>query len=293
MKKILVFATILLILILTNCASNEPPLQDDQFTPTQVGWVLHHYDKNFWNEPDDHNSLKIEWAFTYTGDYYSTLSTLEISDGERAWNYTRDDLEYSSTHIIDLTTKVSNTYYGKGTKDTFRTKTYRFTFTRNNGTTATIDFDLPAPGSLETGGYDFITIDPQLAELPNFAPMLQTASKITAHQSEKGIHVDFTIDSNIAYNGYVAFYNKKGEYIGSSYDFRTNDQLVRETLNRGRTFNTDGTANSVSLRKKDIDFTPGKSFEDIAEVVVILMDGKQYRDSRYDCKSYSATVQVE
>ncbi|WP_028972426.1 hypothetical protein [Spirochaeta cellobiosiphila] len=286
--------SVLLITILIGCKTAQPDQLDKSFTVTDVGWVIKHYDKNFWDTPREYNSLQVNWSFGFTGDYES-LDYLDISDGDSLWElFTKEDMHISDNGLVlILDRNMSNSFYGKRTGDTIRTKTYQFTFTRKDGSTSSIDFAIPAPGSKNVGEYNYITIDSELGKSPQYATMLPTASSIEAYKTDNDISVSFTINSKIAHDGYLVFYSEEEDYVGLTLDFRNANQLIFGKLNYGQDFYTDGRLNQVLLMEKDIKFAQGYSLDDISSVIVVIMDGAQYGNGKFDVTSYSASKRVE
>ncbi|WP_028972424.1 hypothetical protein [Spirochaeta cellobiosiphila] len=309
MNKIITsVTTVLLLMILNSCASTdtaqmkaplalkyvEPAPLDNPFTVEKVGWVLNHYDKDFWIDPEEYNSLEVIWSFAYTGDFES-LANMVIITGEDRWGPFSKDIMHTDAGgtVLYLDTKLINNFLGMGTGDTLRTKNYQFVFSRNDGSLSMISFNIPAPGEHNAGDYEYITIAPSLAAEPSYAPMLSTAENIKARREEDKILIDFTIDSEIVYNGYVICYDDMRNYVGISYDFRNKNQSMSEDLNSSQDFRKDGSLNNLELHSDDIILESGYTMDNIEKVVIVLTDGNQYQNSSSDCKSFSAAIAVE
>jgi len=97
------------------------------------------------------------------------------------------------------------------------------------------------------------------------------------------IELAFSIADDRAANGNVAFYDKDKKFVGETARFKNIHSLeVRKFLNEGAVFNVDGRENRAKIAKGDITYQAGRSFSDIAYVMVSLSCNDPEREADQD-----------
>ncbi len=179
---------------------------------------------------------------------------------------------------------------------------YTVEVTLKNGNKAKKTLFVPAPGSRTTEGYEFAyTEDYSGAGNPpsNYValPKRATVTNATLDAQASTLEVNFSVEDETVYDGWLRVYDEAGDHIGSSNFFRDYETgKLMEQLNGGETLSTDGGANTLSLAasSEELSFFGTATFVDIASVSVILTDGKQYADTegRYHTRSRTAKFNV-
>lgn len=295
-------AALMLTLLLAACGGTDSPKK--QVDIESLGWVIENRD------PSLSSSNVSARLLTYiyladTGLMTSDFASIEITapnDKEVSWFFDSTaefgdnfDAENSSFqfNLVD-----SN----RGNGSVFSLGNYVVTVKLKNGDAATQTLFVPAPGSTSTNGYEFAyTEDYSGAANPpsNYValPKRATITSTTLDLQASTLEVNFSVEDEAVYDGWLRVYDEAGDHIGSSSFFRDYDTgELMEQLNEGRTLLTDGEANTLSLAasSEQLNFFGTSTLADIASVSVILTDGKQYVDTegRYDTRSRTEKFNV-
>ena len=175
---------------------------------------------------------------------------------------------------------------------------YTVEVTLKNGNSAKETLFVPAPGSLDTDGYDFAYTENYsgAANPPsNFVALPQRAiiESAALNLGTSRLDVSFSAEGEGVYSGWLSLYDAEGTYIGYSDSFR-DYQTGALTSGLTGTLFTDGAMNTFSATAEGLEFFDAASLADVASVSVVLTDGEQYvgAEGSYDVTSITAKVDV-
>jgi hypothetical protein len=276
-----------------------------------VGWVIGNIPQNFWSDGSGPSAV-IDLFITFkdadieAADIESVEITNSLSPG-RNWSYAADriaDYFYTSqrsgqkrmafpglwTSTVALNGSVA--YLG----------TYTVEVELKNGRRGTATLVTPAPGALAADGFSY-TYSPEdyLGTPPSdyvALPRRATIGAVALDTTNNLLTINFSVDDDKVYSGWVLFFDTNGEYLGVAGDFRNfSTEAVFPKLNDGLEFRTDGVSNTLALTPDDISVSSEVSNFSLGLIEsfrIILTDGKQYlgTESSYDTFSISlGTVQ--
>jgi hypothetical protein len=296
--KLLVSA-IFLTFVLTACSSSSG--QDNNPEIERVFWYMENIDQSYWRTFRDQSAyINFSIHFKQSNITASDIKSIVVTAPTgRKW--INDDAAYIEANFdpqIPKYTGMRRLYstYHSSNASVLPIGNYKFNVTYTSGEVATFALLVPEPGSTGTDTVSYTYTEDYVyasnppdgySELPLRATINSTLLDTTTSQ----LSVDFSVNDPKVYNGYIWLYDASGNYIGLSEQFRDfASGTVSTTVNLGATFTNDGTANSVVLLDRHIEFNSGYTMSDIYSLHVVLTDGIQYAadDRSFDTRSISA-----
>ena len=299
-KKIIVIAALALAILLAACGTSAPKKQAGIGF---IGWIIENRDPSLNTSSSASALLAPSVRFTDTELEASDFESIEIAGPTGRWtydeaadfeeNFSAENDRFYFPYLYDDDLEEGS-YFALGD--------YTVKVTLKNGATATKTRLVPAPGSLETDGNEFVYTESYsgAANPPSgyvALPKRATIINATLDAQASTLDIEFSVDDATIYSGWLWFYNEADEYIGRTdflKDYETGAVMAQlnadgELLNNGQTNTLALAASSEQLNLKE-----GVAFSDIASVSVVLTDGKQYADTKssYDTRSRTAKFNV-
>jgi len=278
-----------------------------ELTIRNVDSVVSNFHPNF--RP---NSARI----TFYIDFSKAVQASEIESikivAEYATNrsWTIDDSDYMTDNLYEFqdgTTGIAvNNLFTEALSDNASAiylGDYVLTVTLKDSKILSYTHNVPAPSSKGTNGkkYGYTENYSNTANLSaEYVPLLKRAqiqSAVLSGAASK-LTVMFAINDSRVYNGSIWMYDKDNNFVGRLKDGLRDPEtgMVSSSLNTGTVFKTGGALNTVTVDASQISFQQGKSFNDVAELHVVLYDGRQYKDTsnvfEIDSESISAVKAV-
>lgn len=220
MYKYLIF--LLAIVGLASCTQTEPT---PTVSPTieYIGWVIGNIPSNYWSDGLGPTavidlSLRFQDIAIEVADIKSVIITNSLAP-EYQWSYETSDLtkifsgtkkkwlEFNGLWTPNIASNASVIYLG----------TYTIKVELNNGQIATKNLVTPAPNSLNADGYSYTYSSESYIGIPpsNYVALPKQASIQSATLNAAGdtLSIDFFVDDNKIYSGWVWFYNKDGKAL--------------------------------------------------------------------------------
>ncbi|HCM27516.1 MAG TPA: hypothetical protein DIC34_13385 [Treponema sp.] len=288
---VLVFA-----LAFVSCAEKS---RIEEFKLTSFGWVIENIPADYYTG-STFRSARLNVWLKYEG-------TIDASDIKSARVYLPDSESYWTLHPENGELNVNNRVLGGWTRwyltennHAIPIGTMRAVVELTDGTVSSISRLIPAPGSLETGAAVTTHTENSILHATGSAPLVKRAAVVggSIAVSAGTLSVDFSVNDDLVYNGFLWLYNASDEYIGHSRYFRdaASGAFDADMFAADPVFN----GNSIRIALRDSAVTAddtvymeeGMPFADIAKFRIVLMDGAQYglsADGRvmYDCRSLS------
>jgi hypothetical protein len=287
--KQFITSTILCGIILTTTISCN--LQPITVTVTGLGWVIKNFPSSYWLGSPPPSSCFYDFWIYYTGTF--ALSDIEYArvynnNKTRWWDIPLVEDYFTSEYIGGWFSFYDNDYF-----NTLPIGNLTAEIKLKNGSISSFDKVIPAPGSTTTLGYEKVytedcSVPPYNSINMIYRPVV-TGSTISYGGSE--LTINFAIDDSRVYNGWVWLYDSSNNTVAySTLHFRdsTNGNL---TSIISSPFQNDGTPNTVSITNTDLTFITGRSFNEIAKLIVVVTDGNQFalegKYNYYDCLAAS------
>jgi hypothetical protein len=296
-------SALFLTFVLTACSSSSGPDNSSAISPQieRVYWYMENIDQSYWSTFRDQSayinfSIHFKQSNLTASDIESIVVTAPTG---RTW--IDDDAAHIEANFDPQIPKYTgmsrlySTYYSPNAS-VLPIGNYKFDVTYTSGEVASFTLLVPEPGSTGTGSVSYTyTEDFVYASNPpdgyTELPLRATINSALLDTTTSQLSVDFSINDPKVYSGYIWLYNASGTYIGRSEQFRNfASGIVSTTVNLGATLMNDGTANSVVLLDRHIEFNSGYSMNDIYSLHLVLTDGIQYAadDRSFDTRSISA-----
>jgi len=157
-------------------------------------------------------------------------------------------------------------YYSSDHPHKFILGLYSVLVRDSTGNEATDSVNFSAPGS--TSGDGFIFSEDYTGSTVDGIEMLKRASITNAAKGIREITIEFQVDDDRVYNGFVWFYDNSAEYI-------TWSGLFKNTINSGAGIYTNGATNTLRIQSFDLELG-SYNWADIKGFHVILRDGAQF-----------------
>jgi hypothetical protein len=300
------FVGLVLILSILAACSQSPVASVSGELEDTVGWYIGNLPENYWlSDPRPSAVIDLFVTFKDSSINATDIDKVEITNSlspTRSWNYTADRiadyfftspstgkkrLSFPGLWTDNLSANGSVIYLG----------TYTVEVTLKNGKRGTASLVTPAPSALNANGYSYAYSSEDYVGTPpsNYVALPKRATIQSASLNSAGdaLALNFSVNDDKVYNGWVLFFNSNGDYLGFAGDFRdfTTGALYPK-LNNGQELRTDGTSNILSLTATDVQVAEGVTnftLSMIKSFRIILTDGKQYigTDSSYDTFSMS------
>lgn len=310
-KVLMIFLASSLLLAAIACGSSTPEKQPEKQVAIEgIGWTLYNVDPSFWSDGSPESAL-VGFGIYLSGTRLVANDIKEVTitaPTEKHWSWPRPQQSIADRFDVKHQVFTAPWLYVPAYDDgsCLPIGTYSFDIQLSNGTSASKTLLIPAPGQTTTAGAAFVFTENYLYAdnpPPGFTPLPKRATIQSAiiDFAQSTLDIDFSVSDGLVYSGWVEFYNTNGDYIGYigtvNKPARFRDYFtdkIASYLNGGSAFHTDGTTNTVSLKKAQLYFEDSASFEDVAFVRLILTDGKQYASTDYgfDTMSISAAVGV-
>lgn len=276
-----------------------------------VGWYIGNIPQNFWSDGSGPSVvIDLFVSFKDANIEATDIETVEITNSlspTRSWSYAADriaDYFYTSQSsgkkrlafpglwTSSIAANGSVAYLG----------TYTVEVKLKNGKRDTATLVTPAPSSLTASGYGYTYSPEDYVGTPPSdyvaLPRRATIGAVALDATNNSLTLNFSVNDDKVYSGWILFFDANKEYLGAAGDFRDfSTDAVHPKLNNGLEFHTDGVSNTLALTPTDIIISSDVSNFSLSMIKsfrIVLTDGKQYlgTDSSYDTYSLSlGTIQ--
>ena len=301
MKKLILLLCLCFLLALSfascdNGSSASSISKDKTISIKSVGYVLENIDRTFWYSwpGDNYNTVFLSiWVyFNETDITANDIRNVIITDPDG------DYWSYTGSKEIKENLNINRKYFGGWTRYTGgkglnpnlnKIGYYTAEITLKNGKSSSYRFKVKSPGMDRINNDQFTYSEDYPSPDHTMAPMPKKAIVTASTKSTDTINIDFTIDQSMISNGYATFYDANNNSVGRTHDFLLMpSETPMQIINEGKGFYINGDTNKLTVQGQNISFFEGKSFADIDNFHIILIDGKQYESKKYyDAKSIS------
>ncbi len=274
---------------------------------SDVGWTIGNFAPEYWNsDPRPSAIIGLSARFKDSSITKADIESIEVSNSlspDFSWNYT--GAEISDRFFTSQSTGKKGVGFGRLWSRQLATNgsaiylgTYTIEVVLKNGKRSSVKLDTPAPGALTAGAFRYVyspenylgTPPSDYIALPKRATIGATAINTT----DNTLTLNFSVQDDKVYNGWVLFFDAQDKYLGYTQDFvNFETRALYGKLNGGSGLRTDGTMNALTLSLTDIGIPEGGSpitLNAIERFELVLSDGKQYVGTTLTYDTYSLSV---
>lgn len=283
------------VLVLAGCSNNgSDDTAPKTVTISNVGWYFSNVDPLYWGGSDAPTSaafvtfqLVLEESNLLDADIAGTTLT---SQG-KTWTRGADGIDFDEE---DGVVPVSNNWTGDP-NHVIPLQPWDLAVELTNGNMSSVTREFAPPGSdtVNDSLTHLYTEDYSGTPPAGYVSMIKRATIGSDSADATSITIEFTVDDDRVYNGWIWFYDSEGNYLGRSEPFASwSDGSANSAVLSA--FDVTGALNSAVIQEADMEFESATTTpSDIAEAVVVLCDGGQYkRDWTFDFRSISAPIDL-
>ncbi len=269
MKKINILISIVLLSFILFFITCDPIIEynDKSITITGLGWYIENIDSTFWTGTPLSAHCFYDFFIQYDGN-------ISLGDIEYARVYVVSDNYYWT---IPLTPEYFNSqdkviggwyrFYDGTNGNILPIGDLRAVVKIKKGKTSSFVKTIPAPGSSTTNGKQYVyTPEDYSTGSSSYTPMIRRATIgiRTINIMTQAMEINFTVNDNLVYSGYVFLYDTNGDYVGYSKTFRdeTNGSIT-SIINSGAGLYINGDNNKLTISNPDVTLMTGKTFNEI------------------------------
>jgi hypothetical protein len=274
-----------IVLICACGLGNKPPVFDND-----VGWVFENIDASFWTKRGDPDPsvtvFRNFWVHAEDPDGEDDITYVCITDSEDHDTLLENpNTGYSAYDSSGNFWGGWRRYYRVAAPYQVALGTYTTVVRDSAGYEISRTDMLTGPGG--ASGYSFAYSEEYLGSTVGGTPMLTRATVSFANKLSDRIQIQFTVNDDAVFDGYVWLYDASAVYVGWTNWFRTTTRI-----NGGLGIYNNGSLNTLEVFFTDLDLGTHSPSE-IAGFHVVLSDGAQYEpqtpfDTWYDYRSISA-----
>jgi hypothetical protein len=263
-------APVLMLFVLFHCSINGPTVTVDAFAAENI-------DESYWQE-DPHVT-----AFFYVA------CTIDDPDGiddiiEVKMNGPDDDVWTLKDVDDDIDMFDDNGHlwhrFEASVPNRISIGEYVIVARDASGNEVSTGFSLGEPGSMN--GTGFVYSDEYDGSTVGGKEMIKKAGVHNVIKDEDTITVEFTIDDERAFNGWIWFYDAGKTYISWS-------GFIKNLVNDGNGMYTDGSTNTLVLQRENLDIGTDE-WNDMATLHFVVTDGEQFLPENTICNHLSISA---
>ena len=266
-----------------------------------VDYEIENVDPSFWLDNNQHASTTINFWVNLkdTGIVADDIESVRFisSNNQISWEYINRE------EIKDSFNAEYNYFKGRCYCSSIAQNgsvlpigEYEVIINLKNNQGATKKFLVSAPGSVGTDGYNYVYNEECPTINNNYIKNLSRANVLRAYRDVNlnTIKINFTVNDLKAYNGFIQFYDRAGNYAGKTRSKFRESGIINYYFNQGTNFYTNGQTNELIITLDSMHLSPGYTVADFESLHVFLTDGNQFNyNDLYSYISISAEKIIE
>jgi hypothetical protein len=273
------FLVLPLLLLLASCTSQLPaelPASGGKagYEIRNVLFVFEDIHPSFWSSASSSDSLFLS-VFIYFDAVAPAKEEIEeiriYDESRRFWTMSLDDHAVAGKSYIGGYTRFRTDEYSLNWS-VMSLSVYRIELHLKNKRVYTHRYNPPDPDENGRDTKLFLYSADYAGRKDDSYIQTVARAVITEAKRDGGIiAVTFAVDDERAGNGEIVFYNTEKKYAGETDRFRNIYSLeTRPYLNGGTAFHVDGRDNRAVIGEEDIEFSEGRSFDEIEYAMISL-----------------------